>query len=210
MEDNIQISEVFLIIIVLLFFFIFIKIVSVWSKNHKPFDSKNKDSNEEDFKQYAQDSKQDVGINAKQDYKSYEDSHANISKKDNESRKKAYYKEKGDKYEIQIGRLFQGQGYKVYFKGINEGRRDNGIDLIAYNGKEVALIQCKNWERTQVKHEHLRIFMGDCSSYLEKNLNKFKNKDVRRIFVTSCKNQDYALQRYIEENEVEYIVIPYS
>lgn len=41
-------------------------------------------------------------------------------------------KQKGDKYELQIGKSYQKQGYKVYFKGINEGLRDKGIDIIAY------------------------------------------------------------------------------
>ena len=58
-------------------------------------------------------------------------------------------KQKGNDYERQIGRFYQQQGYKVYFKGIKEGRRDQGIDLIAYKGREAILIQCKNWENNR-------------------------------------------------------------
>lgn len=119
-------------------------------------------------------------------------------------------KQKGEKYEIQIGKWYQKQGYKVYFKGINEGRRDAGIDLIAYKGQEAILIQCKNWENTQIKQEHLRIFMGDCTAYLEQNEFRFRKKNVRRAFVTSCKFQDYALMKFVASNKIDYVVIPYD
>lgn len=119
-------------------------------------------------------------------------------------------KQKGERYELQIGKWYQKQGYKVYFKGINEGRRDGGIDLIAYRGQEAILIQCKNWENTQVKQEHLRIFMGDCTAYLEQNEFKFRKKNVRRAFVTSCKFQEYAVKKFVASNKIEYVVIPYN
>ncbi len=99
-------------------------------------------------------------------------------------------KQKGDKYELQIVRHYKQQGYKVYPKGLKEGRRDKGIDIIAYKGKEALLIQCKNWERSQVKQEHLRIFLGDCTAYLEQNQKIFAKRSVRRVFVTSCENVD--------------------
>lgn len=119
-------------------------------------------------------------------------------------------KQKGERYELQIGRWYQKQGYKVYFKGINEGRRDGGIDLIAYKGQEAILIQCKNWENTQVKQEHLRIFMGDCTAYLEQNEARFRRKNVRRAFVTSCKFQEYAVKKFVASNKIDYVVMPYN
>ncbi|MCI5786060.1 MAG: restriction endonuclease [Helicobacter trogontum] len=119
-------------------------------------------------------------------------------------------KQKGDKYELQIGKYYQQLGYKVYFKGIKEGLKDQGIDLIAYKGKETLLIQCKNWQNSQVKQEHLRLFLGDCTAYLEKNHNIFAKKKVKRVFVTSCKNIDYGVQKFVEENNVEYKIIPYN
>ena len=119
-------------------------------------------------------------------------------------------KQKGDKYELQIGKEYQNNGYKVYFKGLKEGKSDNGIDLVAYKGDEAVLIQCKNWERTQVKQEQLRIFLGDCTSYIEKNQRVFANKTIRRVFVTSCENIDYGVKKFVEENEMEYLVIAYK
>lgn len=122
---------------------------------------------------------------------------------------KSQNKQKGDKYELQIGKFYQKQGYKVYFKGINEGRRDKGIDIIAYKGKEALLIQCKNWERSQVKQEHLRIFLGDCTAYIEQNQKIFAKRSVRRVFVTSCESVDYGVKKFLEENDMEYKIIPY-
>ncbi|RDU68554.1 restriction endonuclease [Helicobacter equorum] len=119
-------------------------------------------------------------------------------------------KQKGDKYEQQILKLYKKQGYKVYPQGFIKGKADGGIDLIAYKGNEALLIQCKNWEYSQVKQEHLRIFLGDCTAYLEKNHNIFAKKKVKRVFVTSCKNIDYGVQKFVEENNVEYKIIPYN
>ncbi|WP_191337708.1 restriction endonuclease [Helicobacter pullorum] len=118
-------------------------------------------------------------------------------------------KEKGDKYELQILRHYKKQGYKVYPQGFIKGKADGGIDLVAYKGSEALLIQCKNWEYKQVKQEHLRIFMGDCAAYLEKNQKIFAKKNVRRVFITSCENLDYGVKKFLEENDVEYKIITY-
>lgn len=119
-------------------------------------------------------------------------------------------KQKGDKYEQQILKLYKKQGYKVYPQGFIKGKADGGIDLIAYKGNEALLIQCKNWEYSQVKQEHLRIFLGDCTAYLEKNHKIFAKKRIRRIFIMSSKNIDYGVKRFILENKMEYRVVPYE
>ena len=119
-------------------------------------------------------------------------------------------KQKGDRYEYQIKKLYERKGYKVYPNGAINGVADGGIDLIAYNGNEAVLIQCKNWEYSQVRQEHLRIFLGDCTAYLEKNCHIFAKKNVRRVFITSCQNTDYGVKQFIKENNVEYMVIPYK
>ena len=119
-------------------------------------------------------------------------------------------KQKGDKYELQIGRHYQNMGYKVYFKGLNEGFNDGGIDLIAYKGNEAVLIQCKNWQNSQVKQEQLRMFLGDCTAHIEQNSRVFAKKNVKRVFVTSCKEIDYGVQKFVEQNDIEYKIIPYK
>lgn len=118
--------------------------------------------------------------------------------------------QKGYNYELQIGKYYQKQGYKVYFKGINEGLKDQGIDLIAYKDNEALLIQCKNWEYSQVKQEQLRIFLGDCTAYLEQNHKIFAKKNVKRIFITSSKNIDYGVKKFLQTSNIEYKIIPYE
>ena len=101
-------------------------------------------------------------------------------------------------------------GYKVYFKGINEGFDDGGIDLIAYKGNEAILIQCKNWENSQIKQEQLRVFLGDCTAYIEQNQKIFAKRNVKRLFITSCKDIDYGVKKFVEQNNLEYQIIPYE
>ncbi|WP_233706664.1 hypothetical protein [Helicobacter marmotae] len=72
------------------------------------------------------------------------------------------------------------------------------------------LIQCKNWEKSQVKQEHLRIFLGDCAAYLEQNQKIFAKRKVYRVFVTSCHTIDYGVKKFLEENDLEYKIIPYE
>lgn len=119
-------------------------------------------------------------------------------------------RQKGKAYEFQIGKMYKEQGYKIYYKGINEGKKDGGIDLIAYKDDEALLIQCKNWEKSQIKQEHLRIFLGDCTALLEKQKNKFKNKKISRLFITSCPNLEYATQKYIEQNNITYLNVAFN
>ena len=99
---------------------------------------------------------------------------------------------------------------KVYFKGINEGFDDGGIDLIAYKGNETILIQCKNWEHSQIKQEQLRVFLGDCTAYIEQIQKIFAKRNVKRLFITSCKDIDYGVKKFVEQNNLEYQIIPYE
>ena len=51
--------------------------------------------------------------------------------------------------------------------------------------------------------------MGDCAAYLEKNQKIFAKKNVRRVFITSCENLDYGVEKFLEENDVEYKIVIY-
>lgn len=76
-------------------------------------------------------------------------------------------KELGNEYELQIGRYFKSLNFKIYYNGINNGKKDGGIDIIAWNSQKVLLIQCKN-HKSQINQELLRKFIGDCKIYEEK------------------------------------------
>ncbi|WP_257006791.1 hypothetical protein [Helicobacter pullorum] len=41
------------------------------------------------------------------------------------------------------------------------------------------------------------MFLGDCIACLEKNQKIFAKKNVKRVFVTSCENLDYGVERFL-------------
>ena len=49
----------------------------------------------------------------------------------------------GRLYEEHIGHLLQKQGFVVVYVGKEQGKKDEGIDLICYNESDMFLIQCK-------------------------------------------------------------------
>ncbi len=52
-------------------------------------------------------------------------------------------KEWGDAYEKSVGLEYEKEGYDVEYRGLNYGRKDGGIDLIARKDNEIILIQCE-------------------------------------------------------------------
>lgn len=107
-------------------------------------------------------------------------------------------KELGDKYEIQIGEYFKSLNFKIYYNGINNGKKDGGIDIIGWNSEKVLLIQCKN-HRSQINQDLLRKFIGDCKIYEEKNKYKIKDREIKRIFASNS-TADYGANRFLNEN----------
>jgi len=118
-------------------------------------------------------------------------------------------KKRGDDYEEFVGRYYENQGYKVTYHGLERGKKDGGIDLIAENEKEILLIQCKAWKTATVKQKHVKEFIGNCTIFLENN-QKIKQK-IRRIFITSSEKEDKALTKYLQENsgKIEFIIMPF-
>lgn len=107
-------------------------------------------------------------------------------------------KELGDEYELQIGRYFQSLNFKIYYNGINNGKKDGGIDIIGWNSEKVLLIQSKN-HRSQINQDLLRKFIGDCKIYEEKNKYKIKDREIKRIFASNS-TADYGANRFLNEN----------
>nr|WP_321435617.1 restriction endonuclease [uncultured Campylobacter sp.] len=108
-------------------------------------------------------------------------------------------KELGDKYEIQIGEYFKSLNFKIYYNGINNGKKDGGIDIIAWSSNQVLLIQCKN-HKEQIKQDFIRKFIGDCAIYENKYKDKIKNREVKRIFASNS-TADYGATKFINENK---------
>lgn len=108
-------------------------------------------------------------------------------------------KELGNKYELQIGEYFKSLNFKIYYNGINNGKKDAGIDIIAWSSNQVLLIQCKN-HKEQIKQDFIRKFIGDCAIYENKHKDKIKNREVKRIFASNS-TADYGATKFINENK---------
>lgn len=135
-------------------------------------------------------------------------------KKEEENNKNYYLKnlKKGKEYELQIAKMLkENYNYEVNLNGLQYGKLDDGIDLIAKNSKEILLIQCKNWENSTIKVNILKEFLGNVSVYIEKNLKNEKRK-IRKIFVTSNEKDYKSLKPFIDENKdiFEYRIIKYE
>lgn len=139
---------------------------------------------------------------------------SNLNEKLNKQKEnyKEYLKNKennfkrGKDYELQIFNYYKNLNYKVYPNGYINGKNDKGIDLIAYKDNEMRLIQCKCYSKPP-KQEIIRKFIGDCELYIKNNQNKIKDKTIYKDFVTSCKEIDYGVEKFLEEhkNEINYI-----
>ena len=134
----------------------------------------------------------------------------------NDKPKKLTYQEKiekGKKFERFIGQRLEKKGYKVNYNGEVKGKKDDGIDLIAYMANITLLVQCKNWKADgrKIKHNHLKEFLGNCEIYLGKNNQKKENKIIR-VFCTSNYILDKSAEKFIEENKkiIRYEVVNFD
>lgn len=118
-------------------------------------------------------------------------------------------RKKGTEYELYIAKYFRNEGYKIYMNGLNNGKKDDGIDVICHKDKETILIQCKNW-KYPIEQKDIRAFIGDCHVYINKKAAFLRNRKIRKIFITSNEETKKAVELYVKENqaEVEYITIP--
>jgi len=81
------------------------------------------------------------------------------------------YEIKGKKFEQIVKKYFEKQGYKVIDNSALKGKKDEGIDLIAIDEakSEYLCIQCKNWEKRKINHNHIKQFLSDYILYLKKH-----------------------------------------
>ena len=121
---------------------------------------------------------------------------------------------KGKDYEKFVGQYFENKGYIVKFNGIEKGKKDNSIDLIAVKDKKIILIQCKNWKENgkyKIDEKMVKSFVGDTYSFVEHN-NNYKNYEIKRLFVISGKILDKSAYFYIKNNQdiIRYLLLEYK
>src|SRR3989339_814056 len=119
----------------------------------------------------------------------------------------------GRLYERYVGYLFEKEGYDVEYVGIFKGFEDLGRDLICKKGKNITIIQCKNWSKFRTIYEkHIFQFFGTVFQYRDEN----PKHNVKAIFYTTTSLSDLArrfakeLNTQLEENHhfnIEYPAI---
>ncbi len=120
------------------------------------------------------------------------------------TRKKSH--EIGRDYERYIGYLYETEGFKVEYIGIEKGLDDLGRDLICIKDSEIEIVQCKCWANHKTIHEkHINQLYGTVVKYFidhkqiessKKSINLFPNMinsgQIKATFVTSTKLSDTA------------------
>lgn len=120
------------------------------------------------------------------------------------SRKKPY--EIGRDYERYIGYLYENDGYKVEYIGIEKGFEDLGRDLVCIKNNEIEIVQCKCWASHKTIHEkHINQLYGTVVKYfIDHNQIANRNRSltlfpelissgqIKASFVTSTKISDTA------------------
>ena len=109
---------------------------------------------------------------------------------------------KGKNYEKQIGKYFEKQGYIVKYNGIEKGKKDNSIDLIAIKKEEIIFIQCKNWKEShkyKITQQMVKAFVGDTYKFIEENP-IYKEYKIKRLLVISNKILSKSAYAYIRQN----------
>ncbi|MBU1901444.1 restriction endonuclease [Patescibacteria group bacterium] len=101
----------------------------------------------------------------------------------------------GRLYERYVGYLFEKDGYNVDYVGIFKGFEDLGRDLICRKGKELVVIQCKNWSQFKTIYEkHIFQFFGTVFQYKDEN----PSFNIKAIFYTTTSLSDLA-RRFAKE-----------
>ena len=75
--------------------------------------------------------------------------------------------EVGALFERDIGHRYEHRGWMVWYRGIERGKGDLGIDLVATKGNRQMLIQCKCWTaRETIPHVEIERFAEACRKYV--------------------------------------------
>lgn len=159
------------------------------------------DDNEEALKEYTEEEQEDPVTN----YLTKEEYRKLTPIQRNQIALERYWKRPKSKwligriYERYIGYIYESKNYEVEYVGIVRGLEDLGRDLICKKGKEIIVIQCKNWSQFKTIFEkHIFQFFGTVFQYKD----EYKNKDVEAIFYTTTELSDLA-RRFARELGIE-------
>ena len=113
-------------------------------------------------------------------------------------------KEMGDAYEKRIGKEFESKGDFVIYNGLIRDRDDRGVDLIVISpeSQSINLVQCKNWQRMKMEHQHIKKVYDKLTDY-ESDLDITEEFDFHLIRHSSIQKH---LHYKKETNEIDRIL----
>ncbi len=134
------------------------------------------------------------------------------------SNKKTYkelkkeWEQKGREFELKVKEYFENKGYQVIDHSGVRGKKDEGIDLIAINdvNGEFFCIQCKNWQKKKINHNHIKQFLSDYIIFLKKHKNEVK-KYKNRKFILAIPGRILTKSAYarIKQNSdiIDFVIV---
>jgi len=140
-----------------------------------------------------------------------------LQENDQPELKRTSYKEKVEKgktYEKFIAEHFRQQGFTIAEHGIDNGVKDNGIDIIAKKGKDIFFIQCKNWSASgkyKIRDKEIKIARTDARDYMTKHpMYSLGGYNMKLLYVMSENVLHGSGYHYILANSeiVEFRIIP--
>ena len=171
----------------------------LWSKD---IDSSEKES----FELLDDDKERTMKFLSEQEYLSLSDREKNQRAIDNYLNARHTKSYIGKMYERYIGFLYEEEGYRVQYRGIELGLKDGGIDLVCTKNKsgEVLLIQCKNWSANSIIYEKHICQLYGASRFYDKDIiqteyseglfSEIEWERVTPVFVTTTQLDNHALE----------------
>jgi len=127
---------------------------------------------------------------SKEEYMSLSTIERNQLALDNYIKKEKSNWELGRDYELFVGHYYSKKGYTIKYDGILKRYQDMGRDIIAHNGVETLIIQCKRWAKHKVIHEN-HIFQLYGTLILYKIVNP-SMLDIKGVMITSTELSETA------------------
>lgn len=107
-----------------------------------------------------------------------------MNKKDKKRRinKNEENEKKGLTLELRTVKKYEELGYKVIYHEIEDGKDNQGIDLLCYKDDKTLLIQCKNCSNPKsITDEDIKIFHNNAIKYIKTNDIEKNNIEFRYV-----------------------------
>lgn len=121
---------------------------------------------------------------------------------------------KGRKYELQVVKYFEMNGYSIEHRGASKGKIDKGIDILAKKDNIYYLVQCKNYApTTKIKHTLIKEFNSNCLDFLNAHTKKLNRDNTKFIFaIANIESLEKSAIYYLQDknNKCEFMEIKYK